>query len=128
MYAQHTLIRGPANRIAPYLPVPSSSTACTSASTSDTENGLLVRRCTSSDRLDFWFKGTIASSSAFTGGTATRALESGSVLSVTMSAWEETDSRLLSILVSKLVSGGGSGKASETPESTIGVVGDLEIK
>jgi hypothetical protein len=30
--------------------------------------------------------------------------------------------------VSKLVDGGGSGKASEIPESIIGVVGELKIK
>lgn len=71
-----------------HLPVPSVSTASTSASTSDTEKGLLVLRCERSDRLVFWLIGTIASASAFMGGIATNAFESVAVPSVDTSVTE----------------------------------------
>lgn len=56
------------------LPVPSFSTAWTSASTSATEKGLLMRRWTISERLDLR-SGTTDNASTFICGTGTKAPE-----------------------------------------------------
>jgi hypothetical protein len=58
-------------------------------------------------------------------GRATSALESGVVLSV-VSIWEETVSLLLSMWLPELVSGRGSVKGSEIPDSKTGFPGELE--
>lgn len=77
-----------------YLPVPSFSTARTSASTSETEKGRLVRRCPISGRLDLWLIGTTVRASILSSGTDTRALEFETVLSVS-SVVEGTKSLIL---------------------------------
>lgn len=58
-----------------YLPVPSFSTASTSASTSATEKGRLIRRCPCSGDLFDLFAGTIAPALGSAGGTGTIARE-----------------------------------------------------
>lgn len=58
-----------------HLPVPSFSTASTSASTSETENGRLIRRCPCSDDLFALFAGTIAPALESAGVTGTIARE-----------------------------------------------------
>lgn len=113
-----------------YLPVPRFSTASTSASTSATENGLLVLRCESSLRLGLGVTGTTASDSKFIGGTGTNALESEtapSVISFVGVCGEDMIS-LMPTSSSTLATRGGLTEAFEIPESIIGVAGDLEEK
>lgn len=112
-----------------HLPVPSFSTASTSASTSGTEKGLLVLRCESSERFVFWFRGTIASASAIIVVTGTKALETEiTVPSLDASVRQGIDSFLLSIWLSNLVNRGGSQVILDTRESKMGRAGDLEIR
>lgn len=111
-----------------HLPVPSFSTASTSDSTSETEKGLLILRCASSERLVFWFKGTTASASTLIGGTEIKALESGVVPLVTSSVEESAKSWLVSTWSGTLVVGGGSHEALENFVSKMGLSGNLNEK
>lgn len=107
-----------------YLPVPSFSTAATSASTSATENGLLVLRCESSLRLDLGVIGTTVIASTFVGGTGTNALESGTTPSINsfVGVCGEDMNSLLSKSSTNLLPRGGSTMASfDIPESIVGV-------
>lgn len=84
-----------------YLPVPSFSTAWTNASTSATEKGLRIRRCATSDRLDFRCMGTTVSASTVIAGTVTNALESVVLLWFDVSVGEGAESWSLSMKLPK---------------------------
>lgn len=108
-----------------HLPVPRFSTASTSASTSVTENGLLVLRCESSDLLlSLLFTGIAESASGLSGVIGTIVLVSVSISFVNASGRSDLLASLHSYLLSKLIGTGGS---SKEPTSMMGLAGQLII-
>lgn len=106
--------------ICSYLPVPSFSTAATRASTSVTENGLLVLLCEASLRLGFWLRGTSVSAAPFVGDTGTMAMDTGTaalIASLSRVCWEGMPPPSSNL---------SSANALETPKSTEGEAVDLK--